>query len=148
MDIKKELTETYIITELDELDLVTLYVTNYKPGKGKLVIECFGETWVCCFSAMGCSSIQEFILRSDNDYLLRKLLKETYETDFDKINKEAQKRGFDICAYSDIEIAMQADEMRECFGDDWQMNLPMCNTVEYHYVSKILDAIKEALQQN
>ncbi|MEW7987911.1 MAG: hypothetical protein AB2799_19160 [Candidatus Thiodiazotropha sp.] len=45
MNIEKRRTETYILTNLGTLDPVTVYVTNYQQGKGKIVIECFGDVW-------------------------------------------------------------------------------------------------------
>jgi hypothetical protein len=148
MNIEKIQTETYQLTDLDNLDPITVYTTNYKVGQGKMVIECFCEAWAAYFGRMGECDIQEFILGAHNDYLLGKLLKETSQTDFDEINEIAHKRGFDdICVTSDVEIAMQHTEMAKCFGPDWYMDLPRCKTPEYNYVSRILNAVKAAFSE-
>lgn len=144
MKVEKSLTDTYVLHGLKDLDPVTVFVTNYELGKGKLVIECFGDAWANYWGAMGDRTLQEFVLKAENDYLLRKLLKQTRQTDFDEINEQAQKRGFDFCVTSDIEVAMCYKDMSACFGDDWMLDLPQCHTQEYKYLSKILNAVKAA----
>ncbi|MEJ2416968.1 MAG: hypothetical protein P8Y45_08560 [Exilibacterium sp.] len=149
MNIKKTQTETYVIPDPDKLDSVTVYVTNYKLGQGKVVIECFGEAWAHYWSAMGDRTLQEFFITSDNDYLVSKLIRgDVKQTDFDEINEIAEKRGYDICVTSDIEIAMQAGEMAKCFGEDWCMDLPRCYTNKYRYLSRIVTAVKAALSED
>ncbi len=142
-------TTTYIISNISDLDPVYVYVTNYKPGQGKIVIECFGEAWGHYWPAMGeDKSIQEFILNSNNDYLARKLARKDTQIDYDEINDVAHKRGyFDLCVTNDAEIAWQSELMERCFGDDYLMELPRCNTPEYVYLCKILNAIKSAFTQ-
>ncbi|MEW8120047.1 MAG: hypothetical protein AB2792_23040 [Candidatus Thiodiazotropha sp.] len=148
MTVNKRQTETYVLTELDRIDPVTVYVTNYQPGQGKVVIECYGEAWTAYWGAMGDNTLQQFFVTCDNDYILNKMLKNTMQTDFDAINDIAHKKGFEhLCATSDVEVAMQADDMRECFGPDWYMNLPTCNTTEYKYLGRILNAVKGAFTE-
>lgn len=144
MNTEKKQTETYVITDCDSLDAVTVYVTNYKLGHGKIVIECYGDAWAHYWGGMGDMTLQEFVVGAENDYLLGKLLKETRQTDFDEINEIASKRGFDICVTNDVEVAMASEDMAECFGDDWYMDLPRCHTQEYLYVFRILNAVKGA----
>ena len=139
-------TETYVLTGLEGLDPVTIYVTNYEPGRGKIVIECYGEAWAAFWGGMSGQTIQQFITDSHNDYIINKMVKNTRQTDFDEIEKQAKKRGYEICATTDVEIAMQAHEMSECFGSDWMMDLPTCSTPEYCYLSRILDAVKVAFR--
>ena len=143
--IKK--TETYVLTDLDRLDPVTMYVTNYAPGQGKIVIECYCSSWAAYWGGMGESTLEGFLLTCNNDYILGKLLKETQQTDFNKINEIAHKRGFSLAVTSDVEVAMQAEDMSECFGPDWYMDLPQCNTSEYEYVGRIINAIKAAFSE-
>lgn len=146
MKTEKRQTETYVLADIERLDPVTVYVTNYAPGKGKLVIECFGQAWASYWGAMGERTLQEFVLSSDNDYLLSKLLKETHQTDFDEINEVAHKRGYLLCVTSDVEVAMAVTTMAECFGDDWCVDLPRCHTNDYTYLGRILNAVKTAFR--
>jgi len=148
MKVRKQQVETYVLTDLERLDPVTVYVTNYKLGQGKIVIECFGESWASYWGAMGSQTLQDFVISSENDYLANKLVKSTRQIDFDEINKIAHKRGRpDICVTSDVEVAMISNDMVECFGDDWYMDLPTRHTDEYKYVCRILNAVKAAFQE-
>jgi len=144
MKIEKKETETYVLTDMERLDPVTVYVTNHKVGQGKIVIECFGESWSYFWGGMGERSLQQFFVTCENDYVLGKLVKETRQTDFDEINGIAHTKGVSLSVGSDVDIAMQMQEMDECFGPDWHMDLPKCNTQEYHYVDRIVSAIKAA----
>lgn len=141
MKIEKRQTETYLLTDLKALDPVTVYVTNYEPGKGKVTIDCYGKSWTCYWGGMGETNLQEFFVGCDNSYILNKLLDETHQTDFEEIQRRSNGA---ICATTDVEIAMMATEMREHFGDDWYMDLPRCATSDYHYLGRIVDAVREA----
>lgn len=144
MNTTKKETETYVLTDLDRLDPVTVYVTNYQPGQGKMVVECFGDAWAVYWGAMGDNNLQQFVLTCNNDYILNKMLKNTTQTDFDEINDIAHKRDFLLCVTSDVEITMAVDMMTELFGPDWMLELPTCRTTEYKYLNRILNAIKSA----
>jgi len=147
MNTEKRKTETYVLTDLDRLDPVTVYVTNYQPGQGKMVVECFGKAWTAYWGGMSDMTLQQFVLTCDNAYILGKMLEQTSQTDFDLINEGAQKKGFSMCVTSDVEVAMQAGSMAECFGPDWYMDLPTCTTSEYDYLGRILNAIKAAFSE-
>lgn len=147
MKTTKHKTETYILSDLERLDPVTVFVKNIAPGQGKIVIECYGQAWANYWGGMGDQTLQEFFVRADNDYISGKMLKEISQTDFDEINKIAHREGFDFSVDSDVEIAMQSADMAECFGPDWYMDLPTCHTSEYEYLGRILNAIKAAFSE-
>ncbi|PUB80892.1 MAG: hypothetical protein DBP02_19810 [gamma proteobacterium symbiont of Ctena orbiculata] len=147
MNIENRQTKTYILTDLDSLDPVTVYVTNYEPGRGKVVVECFGKAWAYFWGSMGELTLQQFFVSCNNDYILNKLLEDTRQTDFEEINNIAHKNGSLLCVSSDIEVALAADEMSNLFGPDWFMDLPTCNTSEYVYLGRIVNAIKEAFTE-
>lgn len=147
MKTEKSQTETYLLTDIDRLDPVTAYVANYQNGRGKIVIQCFDSAWTHYWPAMGERSLQEFFISADNAYLLGKFLKETMQTDFDQINDTAHMRGFDFYVTSDVEVAEISEQMSECFGPDWRMDVPRCNSHEYEYVGRILNALKAAFRE-
>ena len=33
------------LTELNNLDPISVILENYEPGKGKIIIECCGKSW-------------------------------------------------------------------------------------------------------
>lgn len=147
MEIQKTQTETYVLKDLEKLDAVTVYVTNYKRGAGKIVIECFGKSWANTWMAMGDRTIQEFFASSSNDYILNKLIGNLDRTDFDEIERIADSKGFEIVATSDFELAMQASDLEKCFGVEWYMGLPKCRTEECNYLERIVDSIKMAFER-
>lgn len=150
MKFTKKQTETYVLSELKDLDPVTVYVTNYEPEKGKVVIECFDGCWSYYWGAMGAGrTLQQFFLKAGNDYLITKFLgAKSMQTDFEEINDIAHKKGFaDLVVTSDVEIAWQADLMGKCFGPDWMIELPRCESSDYHWLNKIVNVIKAAFNE-
>lgn len=147
MEITKQEVDTYVLAGLERLDPVTVYVTNYEPGKGKIVIECYGKAWSCFWGGMSGRNLQAFVLTCNNDYILGKMVEETTQRDFDKINEIARKSGHSFSVESEVEIAMMQNEMEECFGSEWYTDLPTCKTSEYNYLDRILDAVKAAFKQ-
>lgn len=147
MNVETVQTKTYKLTDLDALDPVTVYVTNVAPGKGKIVIECYGQAWSNYWGAMSDRTIEQFVIDANNEYLIEKLIrgKET-ETDYTRINEIADKEGFCICVSSDVEIAMQSDDMQTIFGPDWYLDLPQTTTREYRYLERILNAVRECFE--
>ena len=145
MKIARKQTETYVLTDLPSLDQVTVYVTNYKEGVGKIVIECFGKAWSCYWSAMGKSNIQQFFINCNNEYILNRIILETHQTDFYEIGKVLCDNGFtETCVESDVQVVEAKDDIAECFGADWRIDLPRCHTDEYKYLGRIIDAVKIA----
>ena len=133
------------ISGAKSLDMVTVIVDDLGPEQGKIIIECYGKAWSAYLGSMGKGGLAKFFCSCDNDYIIRKMLQVTHETDFDKISDIAREKGFDICGTNDVEIAMMADDMAKCFGDDWYMDLPRRHTSDYVYLSRIIDAVKESL---
>ena len=146
MDVSKEKVTKLKISGAKSLDPVTVIVDDLGPEQGKIIIECYGKAWSAYWGAMGAGGLAEFFCGCDNDYIIRKMLTDTHQTDFNKITDTAGDRGFDICVNSDVELAMMSSEMSECFGGDWYMDLPRCHTSDYVYLSRIIDAVKEALK--
>lgn len=146
MKINEETVTKLQISDVKSLDLINVFLDDLGPGQGRIIIECFGKAWTSYWGGMGEDrTIAVFFCDCDNDYIIRKMLKETHQTDFDKITEMAMEKGFDICAINDVELAMSASDMSECFGGDWYMDLPRCHTSDYVYFSRIIDAVKEAL---
>ena len=69
MKVEEVKTRTLIITEIESLSPITVYLTDYEYGKGKVIIECGSDCFSANWLAMG-GSISEFLKRCDNDYLI------------------------------------------------------------------------------
>ncbi|WP_447345576.1 hypothetical protein [Salmonella enterica] len=61
---------SFIITGAERLDPVRVMIENIEPGKGLLTITCFGRSWNGSWGSMGGDTVQEFIKRVSNDYLI------------------------------------------------------------------------------
>jgi hypothetical protein len=145
MRIEHSETKTYKLFDVKALDPITVFVSNYGAGRGGLVIECFGKAWSAYWGGMGeDNTLEQFFLSCNNGYIVGKMLEEKFQTDFDTINKLLEENGFDFSVSSDIEVALSAKEMSVCLGDDWMFDIPRCKSGDYHYLSRIIDAVKEA----
>ncbi len=71
MRIKIEQTKTYILSELENVSPTTAYVTNFEPGRAKLVIECGGDVWAIYWGGMSADRIQEFFVGSSNEFIIK-----------------------------------------------------------------------------
>ena len=62
-----------VLKELDRLDPVTIVLENYEPGKGKIIIECYGKSWSSYWGGMSGDSVEVFFCRCDEHYLAKNL---------------------------------------------------------------------------
>lgn len=145
MQFHRPKVESFTLTEMEGLDPISVYITNYAPGKGKITIDCFGNAWTAAWGAMGGLTVQEFLIESDNDYLIRKMIGDVYQIDFDKINADGQRLDRPLCVTSEVEIAEEHEVLEALYGPDWRMDLPSCKTPQYAYLNNILNHIKLAL---
>ena len=67
----------FIFEDPERLDPVTVIIKDEK-GKGKLIIECFGESWSTYFGSIGGKSLIKFIAGLGSDYLGNRLISNTF----------------------------------------------------------------------
>jgi hypothetical protein len=72
---KMEITTSYKIKQLKikdapALGLINVYLEDIADGKGRVIIECYGQFWGAYWNAMGDRKIHQFFLDVDNDYLI------------------------------------------------------------------------------
>lgn len=51
------------------LDPVRIITENFEPGKGRIILVCYDAAWVGYWGAMGGSTVEEFFIRCDAEYL-------------------------------------------------------------------------------
>lgn len=62
------------ITDHPGLDPITLIIQDFRPGVGRVVVECYGEAWAAFWGGMpGGKSVLEFLASMDPGYLHSKL---------------------------------------------------------------------------
>lgn len=160
--------EKLMVTELDGLDPVAVYLEDQGEGKGKITITCYGKAWTAYWGAMGCD-IREFILSADNGYLINKLDSriERRVMAYDKTASHARKAIIEqrrdraitkrlareywekteamegVCCKD--EIHEHVGYLQEIAGPFWYENFPQEESSEYYHLNKIVAAVKEAL---
>ncbi|BBV66734.1 hypothetical protein STW0522KLE44_31220 [Klebsiella sp. STW0522-44] len=60
----------FTVTGAERLDPVRVMIENYEPGKGRITITCFGKAWTGAWFAMGGDTVQKFMKRVSNEYLI------------------------------------------------------------------------------
>lgn len=51
------------------VDPVRIITENFEPGKGRIILVCYDAAWVGYWGSMGGSTVEEFFMRCDSDYL-------------------------------------------------------------------------------
>lgn len=171
--MKIETTEvlSFTITEVEGLDPVRVMIENYEPGKGRITITCYGKAWTGAWFAMGGDTVQEFIKRVSNEYLIGYFdpqLQSTVNDDNDanlafvkgeiiKLRREQKIDGNEARGmWNEAEGAdnvkasccdyLVGDRLLSLFGDDpWYAGWPSVPNHEYKYLERITNAVREAL---
>lgn len=72
------------ITDVPKLDPIRVIIDDYKPGAGRIIIQCFDRAWVGYWGAMGGKTIGEFFTSCDACYLLGNLIGGNKQTKADE----------------------------------------------------------------
>lgn len=151
--------------EIGRLDPITVSLENYKPGQGKITIECFGKSWTARWGAMGDQTVQDFFLGCDRWYIaknLSNLHEEQPKTDgyrewLAELLVERTKEG-SIPLMQSQKLREQIEEMDDCVegnealisqvaGADWWDFLPTEPNPDYEYLTRIILAVQAGLRQ-
>jgi len=61
------------ITDAPNLDPIRVVTENYKPGQGRIVIQCWDRAWAAAWMGMSGRTIEQFFIACDWDYLFSNL---------------------------------------------------------------------------
>jgi hypothetical protein len=65
----------FVIKDAPSLDPITVITRDFAPGKGQLLVECYGEAWSAWWGSMGPENdVRRFVLQADADYVATKLV--------------------------------------------------------------------------
>lgn len=71
IDIKMQI---FRVSDVPGIDPVTVVLEDLGPGKGRLIVECYGRAWSAYWGAMGeTRTVAKFVSASDRDYLVLRL---------------------------------------------------------------------------
>lgn len=113
------------------------------------MLRCYSKCWSGFWPAMGReATVEQFVQRCSNEYLINSMGVRCTETDYDAINKAAKKAGFpNVCVEDEGDVHNEMEALAQIYGpDDWWLHLPTRTTAEYRWLEKILDAVREAFR--
>lgn len=169
MKIATSMVKKLRITDIENLDPITVIAENFGEGSGKIIIECYGESWSHFWSHMGKQhTLETFFCQASDDYIAGKLCQgRTDEADWEgfpskvraEIIKLRRKRGlskseareyFEDAGSIDHEVSAHLNSELLCavFGDEWFLyavgDRP---TREYKYLCRIIPVVKSAFRE-
>lgn len=171
MKVEKSDVLAFTISDVERLDPVRVMIENYEPGKGRITVTCYGQAWTGAWFAMGGDTVQAFIKRVSNDYLIGCLaprLESSVDDDNDanlefvksqiiKLRREQEiDRGDAREMWTEAENAedvkanccdfIVGDKLLNLFGDDpWYAGWPSVPNPKYQYLDRILNAVRIGL---
>ncbi|AQS40227.1 hypothetical protein Sps_05158 [Shewanella psychrophila] len=173
MKIEQSTVTKIKLTEIKDLDPVTVILENYAPGKGKIIIECYGESWSSYWGAMSGDSIEEFFVRIDHGYAANNLrYMESVIDDFEAITPLVRQRIItkrrqgSISALAARELFNQedwTDLVPTHPYDDWlppslvdesdfkgleleEISIPQKPNPDYQYLCRIIENVQQGLK--
>jgi hypothetical protein len=154
-----------LLSELKNLDPITVIIENMGEGRGRIIIECYGNVWSSFWPAMS-GTIEEFFIYCNDSYLVNCLsngLSPTMEDEDateEKIRRAVCKaRHARLISHDDAIVIWEHSTMADLrdslymfapalFGCDWY-DVPVPQKANYHYVylCRIINAVKEGLKE-
>ena len=171
MKIQESTTRKLLITEVEALDPITVFLEDLEPRKGKITINCWDSSWSAYWGGMGSRTIAEFFCDCNNQYLIGNLSNvDSKINDYDSLDtwlrneviKLRKARDIDkeeaAELWEDIEMYCQNCEhwlksesgsklCHKIIGDDWWYSIPSIINPDYAYLSRIVDAVRDALKK-
>lgn len=166
MKIRKSTVEKLTITQIPNMDALSVIVENFGSGQGEITITSFGESWNNYWSHMGDDEkMADFFIKASDEYLAHKLksgIKKTVMSDDESALETHLKRRIACLRRAcDIEreeardlweLAGQTDygshdNLRSILGDEWYLDLPQVPNYKYEHLCLVIGAVKEALKQ-
>lgn len=165
MKVASSLVKKLRITDIENLDPVTVIAEDFGPGSGKIIIECFGESWSHFWSCMGDEyTLETFFCKASDDYIAGKLCRgSTDEPDWGalpelikksvltlrkdcELSKDDAREYYDNARYVTDEFSVHTYQELICatLGGDWMFRIPNKATREYTYLMRIIPVVKQA----
>jgi len=149
------------------LDPISVCVDNYKKSQGSLTIELLNSVYSANWGSIGNCTLEQFVIDCDNDYLCKKLAKQSdmYENDYrgfvnglkESIINE-RKEGLHTAEqarlmWSEVkkiipvkwwfDSVVNHEHLAEIAGYDFWVLMPQKRSAAYYQLCSVLDAIKE-----
>lgn len=163
------------LTDLEQLDPITIFIEDISPRQGKITIECYGKSWSTYFSGCGDNGLADFIVGLNTEYLVDRfdVRLEKYEPDFDLyleemrqkliemrkdqwISKGLARELYDVTDWSEYVTSNPYEPIKNpCFLYEREFDdlgfegfdVPERVSSDYAYLCRIVDAVKAGLKQ-
>ena len=166
MKVNRKQVTKISITEIKDLDPISVILEDFGVGQGKATIECFGKAWSNYWGAMGNSNISDFLIDSHYDYLIEKfqptLNRQIPIDDEEEMKVDLKKK---IIEYR-MDLTFEKEQARTIWndvestpnlvgnerilwmvhGDDWWEYIPTRTNPDYEYFKRIIEALQEGLK--
>jgi len=73
MRIEPAISEAFTIYDAPKLDPITVVLQDLSPGRGRIIIECYGSAWATYFGAIGDQRIRDFLVACSADYVVGRM---------------------------------------------------------------------------
>ena len=172
MNIETSKATKIILSDLRgyKLDPVTIFLEDLEPRKGKITIECYGESWSSYWGGMGDRTIAEFFVSCDDHYLAKNLsdirsnvpdcealdswlkntiIKSRRENDIEPDKARELWDDVELFCSNDKDWLHGLENQRLCseiIGDNWWYSLPTKLNPEYEYLTRVINAVRDALR--
>lgn len=158
-----------VVSGIERLDPVTVYLEDLEDGVGKIMIECYGKAWSAHWGSMGKGcDIADFFISCDSPYLIGRLDSNLQSTVFDpdglrdRIKAEVikQRRSGKLKNYEARDLLDEAEHISEIQTDnvdlmcrvwgvsfEWWHDSPEMPNPDYEYLERIVKAVQDALRK-
>jgi hypothetical protein len=171
MKIETSTVTKLVLSELDNLDPVTVILEDLGTNQGKMIVECYGKSWSTYWGGMG-GLLTDFLERVSVGYIANCMWDHNHKQDLDDYD------GFMDKAKSEVLMArkkrdMDKDEAAELwewisrsfpepagdawadrtgnlvrlFGDEWWYAVPTKINPEYAYLIRVIEAVKAGVAE-
>lgn len=170
MKLTSSTIQQLLITDVPDLDPIRVMIENIDPGRGRITITCFDESWTNYWGAMGNgATIEAFCMRASADYIARKLSsglkREVHDADAAEaacraeVLKNRRARDIDKQTASDLwerigyaewpdDIQYNGDLFYDVFGDEWWHQLPEKPNHKLRHLLRIVEVVKAGLREH
>lgn len=73
MRVEPALVRAFSIFDAERLDTILVVLQDCGAGRGRLLIECYGNAWSTFWSAMGARTLKDFLGSCEADYIANSL---------------------------------------------------------------------------
>jgi len=168
MNIEKSTINKLRITDVERIDLLNVLYEDIEPGKGRVIIECYGKSWTSYWSAIGKNrKITQFFIDCNNEYLFDRFAarSDRLVEDIDAIIIKAKKHIIQLRKDASItefnarelwEKALNIESVEQDYSvlneifeedEDWNHDIPYKDSSDYVYLCKIFNVVREAFQK-